>query len=53
MYKIAEEIEVKVNIELIEIEMKKTIILSIFFCSFSVKAQDNLLNLLSQDDEPI
>ena len=33
--------------------MKKTIIFSIFFCSFSVKAQDNLLNLLSQDDEPI
>ena len=33
--------------------MKKTIILSILFCSFSVKAQDNLLNLLSQDDEPI
>ena len=29
--------------------MKKTIILSIFFCSFSVKAQDHLLNLLSQD----
>ena len=33
--------------------MKKTIILSIFFCSFSVKAQDNLLNLLSQDNGPI
>jgi hypothetical protein len=33
--------------------MNKTIILSIFFCSFSVKAQDNLLNLLSQDNEPI
>ena len=33
--------------------MKKIIILSIFFCSFSVKAQDNLLNLLSQDNEPI
>ena len=33
--------------------MKKTIILCIFFCSFSVKAQDNLLNLLSQDNEPI
>jgi predicted porin len=33
--------------------MNKTIILSIFFYSFSVKAQDNLLNLLSQDNEPI
>ena len=33
--------------------MKNTIILIIFFCSFSVKAQDNLLNLLSQDNEPI
>lgn len=32
--------------------MKKTIILSIFFCSFSVKAQENLLNLLGDDNEP-
>ena len=32
--------------------MKKTIILSIFFCSFSVKAQESLLNLLGDDNEP-
>jgi len=33
--------------------MKKTILLSIFLCSFSVKAQENLLNLLGNDNEPM
>jgi len=31
--------------------MKKTILFSIFLCSFSVKAQENLLNLLGNDNE--
>ena len=33
--------------------MKKAILLSIFLCSFSVKAQENLLNLLGNDNEPM
>lgn len=33
--------------------MKKTILLSIFLCSFSVKAQENLLKLLADDNEPM
>lgn len=33
--------------------MKKTILLSIFLCSFSVKAQENLLKLLADENEPI